>query len=261
MYDEPSEEPSERALDLAAKVRDKIDELRMHAELAAVFEGCRKFDAELRPGLDAQKAREVQRGMGKLEKSRPGDNAQLPASASDDAQFVLTYPTFHDLSLNNYHIHRRPGEAMIIRWLHADQVETFYERLQAHFNVGLEGLREDERQALEWKKGDDTELYLDALDRVEIDMADRFYRDQVRKGMFALSTQTADEMNIAYLCDYIIGEPAAEVVGQASAPGDAPTDKDLAWFFKLYLLRGVIEGIEMMCFFAYLQKTDDSFDF
>ena len=54
--------------------------------------------------------------------------------------------------------------------------------------------------------------------------------------------------------------PAEEIVGPASAPPDAPTEKDRAWFFKLFSLRGVIEGVEKMCFFTYLQKSDDSGD-
>ena len=54
---------------------------------------------------------------------------------------------------------------------------------------------------------------------------------------------------------------AAELVGAASAPPeDAPTEQDLAWFFKLFSLRGVIDGAEHMCFFTFMQKTDDSFD-
>jgi hypothetical protein len=48
------------------------------------------------------------------------------------------------------------------------------------------------------------------------------------------------------------------VVGEASAPPmDGATEQDLAWFFKLFSLRGVREGVEEMCFFAYLQKTEE----
>jgi hypothetical protein len=49
---------------------------------------------------------------------------------------------------------------------------------------------------------------------------------------------------------------AAEIVGDASAPPDAPTERDLAWFFKLFSLRGMVGGSERMCFFAFLQKSD-----
>ncbi len=76
--------------------------------------------------------------------------------------------------------------------------------------------------------------------------------------MFVLSTQTADEMDINHLCDFIMGVPAAEIVGPASAPPDAPTEQDRAWFFKLFSLRGMKEGVEQMFFFTYLQKSDDS---
>ncbi|MDB5303952.1 MAG: hypothetical protein JWM97_1501, partial [Phycisphaerales bacterium] len=40
---------------------------------------------------------------------------------------------------------------------------------------------------------------------------------------------------------------------------DEPTEQDLAWFFKLFSLRGTVDGTERMCFFTYLQKSDDSF--
>jgi hypothetical protein len=70
MFDEPQEDPAERSIDPAAQAKDKSDEFRMHAELCAVFEGPRKFDAVLRPDLDADLARDVQRTMGRLEKAK-----------------------------------------------------------------------------------------------------------------------------------------------------------------------------------------------
>jgi hypothetical protein len=262
MFDEPNsdEGPVEHSFSPADRAREKSDEFRMHAELAAVFEGNRKFDAEFRPGLDPQIARDVQRGMGKLEKAKAADSPVLPEPAAADAAALLTLPATRDLSTNNYHIHRRPGETMIIRWLEGDQVETYYERLQAHFDAALEGYKEDERQANEWKDASETQEYLKALDAVEVKMADRYLRDVIREhNFFVLSTQSADEMNIAHLCDYIMGVPAGEVVGSASAPPDEPTEQDLAWFFKLFSLRGIVDGTERMCFFTYLQKSDDSF--
>ena len=48
---------------------------------------------------------------------------------------------------------------------------------------------------------------------------------------------------------------------QSAPPEDQPTESDRAWFFKLFSLRCVVEGEERMCFFTYLQKSDDSFDF
>jgi hypothetical protein len=149
---------------------------------------------------------------------------------------------------------------MIVRWLAGEQVETFYERLQAHFDAALEGCKEDERQAHEWKRDPKAQAYLKALDAIEVRMADRYLRDLIRKhNLFVLSTQSADEINIAYLCDYVMGVPAADLVGSASAPPSEPTERDLAWFFKLFSLRGMSEGVERMWFFTYLQKSDDSF--
>ena len=261
MFDEPNDErPPERATDPAARAREKSDEFRMHAELAAVFEGRRKFDAALRPGLDAKVARDVQRTIARLEKSRLADAPLLPEPSAADAARLLALPeTTDDLPPNDYHIHRRPGETMIVRWLAGDQVESFYARIQAHFDVALNQFREEERQSLGWKQDPPTLAYLAALDALEVKMADRYLREVIRQHkVFVLSTQAADEISIAYLCDYLMGVSPAELVGPASAPPDEPTDQDLAWFFKLFSLRGMVEGLERMCFFTYLQKSDDN---
>ena len=258
MFDEPNEEPAERAFDPADRAKEKSDEFRMHAELAAVFEGCRKFDAGLYPGLDVEIARGVQRSMARLEKAKDANSPVLPASSAADAAALLDLYKARDLSTNNYHIHRRPGEVMIVRWLEGDQVETFYERIQAHFDAALTGFRDGERTSHEWKQDPKTLAYLAALDAVEVKMADRYLRDAIRQhNLFVLSTQAADELNIAYLSDYVMGVSAADIVGPASAPPDEPEEKDLAWFFKLFSLRGTVEGTERMCFFAFLQKSDD----
>jgi hypothetical protein len=259
MFEEPEESPSERVLDPAVMAREKSDEFRMHAELCAVFEGPRKFDAELRPQLDAEVAREIQRGMGRLEKAKTPDSPVLSGPAAADAAALLDLPATRGLSTNDYHIHRRPGEVMIVRWLAGDEVEQFYGRIQAHFDAALEGYKEDERQAREWKQDPKTLAFLAALDALEVRMADRYLRDLIRThGAAVLSTQSADELNIAYLADYVMGVPAEDIVGAASAPPEAPTEQDLAWFFKLFSLRGAKAGVEQMCFFTYLQKADDS---
>ena len=156
----------------------------------------------------------------------------------------------------------RPGEVMIVRWLAGEQVESFYERLQAHFNAALHQYREEERQSHGWKQDEATLKYLDALDKIEVKMSDRYLRDPIRQhNLFVLSTQTADELDIMHLTDYVMSVPPAEVVGPASAPPeDGATESDRAWFFKLFSLRGMHEGQERMCFFTYLQKVEDTFD-
>ena len=233
----------------------------MHAELAAVFEGHRKFDAELRPGLDPQLARDIQRGIGRLEKAKSPESPVLPEASGAEAADLLDLPKTKGLSTNDYHIHRRPGEVMIVRWLAGEQVETFYERIQAHFDVAMNGYREEERQAHEWKQNAETLAYLAALEAVEVKMPERYLREVIRQhNLFVLSTQSADEINIAYLCDHIMGVPPADLVGRAAAPPDEPTERDLAWFFKLFSLRGMVEGTERMCFFTYLQKSEDTFE-
>ena len=93
-------------------------------------------------------------------------------------------------------------------------------------------------------------------------MAERYLRDPIRKHkLFVLSTQTADEMDVLHLCDVLMSVSPADLVGAASAPPDEPTEQDRAWFFKLFFLRGAPGGVERACFFTFLQKTDDSFDF
>ncbi|HSU66355.1 MAG TPA: hypothetical protein VLJ39_05770, partial [Tepidisphaeraceae bacterium] len=262
MFDDPQEEPKERTFDPANRAKEKSDEFRMHAELAAVFEGPRKFDAQILTDLDPQLAREIQRTMLKLEKAKSPDHPLLPDGVAPDAAGLLNMANERGLSTNDYHISRRPGEVMIVRWLEGDQVQTYYDRIQAHFDAALEGFKEDERQAQEWKQDPKTLAYLKALDEIEVKMEERYLRDPIKKlKVFVLSTQTADEINIAYLTDHIMSVPAAEVVGSASAPEDGATEHDLAWFFRLFSLRGVRDGIEQMCFFAYLQKAEDTFEF
>jgi hypothetical protein len=261
MFDDPNddENPVERASDPAARAREKSDEFRMHAELCAVFEGVRKLDAQLRPGLDAEVAREVQRTIGRLEKAKAADTPVLPPAAAADAAALLDLPAARDLSTNDYHIYRRPGEVMIVRWLAGDEVEAFYERLQAHFDAALEHCRDEERHGQGWKQDPRTTAYLEALDALQVRMADRYLRDHIRKhNLFVLSTQSADELDILHLSDVIMGVGPAEIVGGASAPPDEqPTERDRAWFFKLFSLRGMKDGEERMCFFTYLQKSDE----
>ena len=151
---------------------------------------------------------------------------------------------------------------MVCRWLAGEQVETFYERMQAHFDAALNQYRAEERQQHEWKHDETTLRYLDFLDKLEVKMPERYLRGPIKEhGICVLSTQTADEIDILYLCDYVMGMDAWKVVGTASAPPEeGATERDRAWFFKLFSLRGTDEGEERMCFFAYLQKAEDTFD-
>jgi hypothetical protein len=258
MFDEPVEDPSERASSAADRAREKSDEFRTHAELAAVFEGQRKFDAEILPRLDPEIARETQKAIGRLEKAKMPDSPLLSQPAMAEAAQLLDLPAARGLSTNDYHIYRRPGEAMILRWLDGDQVETFYARLQAHFDAALEQYREDEKQSQGWKQDPQATAYLKALDGIKLRMEEKYLREIIRKHhVFVLSTQAVDEMDIVHLCDYLSGVPAAEIVGPASAPPDEPTERDRAWFFKLFSLRGMRDEREQMCFFTFLQKSDE----
>jgi hypothetical protein len=259
--DEPDEREAERPSDPVTRAREKADEFRMHAELAAVFEGARKFDAQIRSGLSIDIARDIQRTIARLEKSKVPDTPVIDPASAPEAARLLDLPTTGDLSTNDYHIHRRPGETMIVRWLAGELVDTFYERLQAHFDAALNAFRAEERQSLEWKQDPASLQYLEALDALEIKMPDRYLRDPIRQHkVYVLSTQTADEMDILHLSDYLMGVDAAEIVGRASAPPEEPTQQDRAWFFKLFSLRGVKSDLEQMCFFTYLQKAEDTFE-
>jgi len=266
MFDEPNEDEGQadrdKPLTPTDRAKEKSDEFRMHAELAAVFEGARKFEAQLRPGFDPELAREIQRGFGKLEKSKAAEHPVLPAESMPEAAKLLGLAKTRGISTSDYHIHRRPGEVVVIRWLNGDEVDHFYERLQAHFDAAMNAFRQEERASQEWKKDAQTLAYLDALDAVQIKMDERYLREPIRKHrIFVLSTQTADEINIKYLAEYIMGVGADELVGPASAPPEEPSERDLAWFYKLFSLRGVADdGQEQMCFFMYLQKTDDSME-
>ena len=259
MFDEPGERPAEHAADPAARAKEKADEFRMHAELAAVFEAKRKFDAQIDAHLDAEVARDVQRTIARLEKAKVPETPVIDPQFADEAKRILLMPQTATLSTNDYHIRRRPGEVILVRWLAGDEVETFYTRLQAHFDAALGAFKEEEKQQHAWRQDPQTLKYLEALDTLEVKIPDRYLRDPIRKhGVFILSTQAADEMDILHLCDYVMGVDASAVVGRASAPPeDGATEKDRAWFFKLFSLRGVIDGVERMCFFTFLQKADD----
>jgi len=262
MYEEPDEgeTPAERASDPAARAKDRADEFRMHAELVAVFEGVRKFDAEIDASLEPDVAREVQRAVAKLEKAKLPDVPVIKPESAGDALAILKLSETRGLSTNDYHIHRRPGEVMIVRWLAGgEQADTFYARLQAHFDAALNHFRAEERQANEWRQEPTTIQYLDALDALEVKMAERYLRPIIQQHkVYVLSTQTADEMDILHLADVVMGVDAAQIVGRKSAPPEeGASEKDRAWFFKLFSLRGMDGEVERMCFFTYLQKSDD----
>jgi hypothetical protein len=246
----------------AERAKSKSDEFRMFAELCAVFEGNRKFEARILTNLNAQIARECQKNVGRLEKSRMAESPVISAESSPLAAELLDLPnTSEKISTNDYHIHRRPGEVMILRWIAAEQVESFYTRLQAHFDSALQQFIEDQRQSHGWKQDPQTLAYLAALDAVNVKMEEKYLRAAIREHkVFLLSTQTADEMDISHLCDFVMGVPAAKIVGENSAPSEEPTEAERAWFFKLFALRGIKDGVEQMFFFTYLQKSDDGGD-
>lgn len=258
MRDDDAKEQSD---DVYTRVSEELNQFRLYSEIAAVFEGCRKFDALILPALSADIAREVQKGMARLEKSitEPALPVIPPDHAELAGQLLRTHQA-HDLSTNDYHIYRRPGETMILRWLEGEQVDTFYQRLQSHFDAMLENVREEHRWVDTSEMDEKAKQYHQLLrDADQIKLEDRWFRDLVRQqGVSVLSTQTVYEMNLAFLAEDVMGTSSAEVVGEESAVPFDPSEEDLAWFYKLFLLRGVRDGVEQMCFFTFLQKSNES---
>jgi len=220
MYEEPAEEPKNESNDPKQRAKEKADEFRTFAELAAVFEGVRKWDAMIRPNLSQDIARQCQRGVARLEKAKLPDLPVINPEFAPQAAELLDLPASNQLSTNDYHIARRPGEVMILRGLAGGEVAAFYERLQAHFDAALEAYREDQQSSHGWKQDPETTAYLEALSKIELKMEERYLRPQIRQHkFFVLSTQTADEMDIQHLCEYVMGVPADEVVGAARGEG------------------------------------------
>src|SRR3954470_20786713 len=129
--DEP-QDPAARVQDPKTRVKEKADEFRMHAEIAAVFEGPRKFEAAVRTDLADDLARDVQRRVARLEKAKSPESPILPPpTATADAIELLKLAEARELPTGDYHVRRRPGEVLIVRWLAGEDVETFYTRMQA----------------------------------------------------------------------------------------------------------------------------------
>ncbi len=257
--DEPT--PPDADPKAIARAKEKADELRMHAELAAVYEGVRKFDAVVYPDLPADLAMTLQRTIGKLGKSRLSQTPILPPEFNDDAAALLKFHETHALSTNNYHLNRRPGQVVFARWLASDDVATFYQRFQAHFDAARDAAVDEQEQSAGWQQSPANAAYVKALKDLKMNLPDRYLRDLLAKnGLYALSTQSADEMNIQYLCEYLMDTPIPDIVGPAAAPPTDPSEQDLAWYFKLFALRGGPKTDERMCFFTFLQKTDTSED-
>src|SRR4051812_22662671 len=114
--EEPIEPKADTHLKPEDRAAEKVADLRLHSELAAIFEAPRKFDASLIP-LDSDVARDVQRSMAKFERAKVGATPVLDAASMPEAFRILNLPTTSDLSTSDYHIYRRPGEVMIARWL------------------------------------------------------------------------------------------------------------------------------------------------
>ena len=112
MFDEPSESPQERNFDPAQRAKDKSEEFRVHAEVAAVFEGPRKFDAQI-VRLKDDLARDIQKRMARLEKAKTPESPILPPESAADAAALLNLSSSEKLASNDYYIYRRPGEVMM----------------------------------------------------------------------------------------------------------------------------------------------------
>ncbi len=258
MSDESPVQPAQRA-------RERIDEIRMYAELGAIYEGTHKFDADIRP-LSGNTAREFQQGVAKLARQKVENSSLIHPESTSDALGLLKRAV--DLGTNDYHLARKPGEVILVRSLVGPQVDQFYERMEAHLKAGIEGLREDEEQALAWKDDPETRAYLKALGEPVDPMALRYARPVVKQHPVAvLSTWTADEISISYLVESIMQRNISDIVDPANVPEDGMDESQLAWFFRLFSLRAAPldpdtkQRTEQILFFTFLQKTDDDFEF
>jgi hypothetical protein len=262
MFDDPDESRAETANDAAQRATEKLAELRMYAELAAIYEGPRKFGADIRPDLPGDPARFLQKSLAKLARSKVEHTCLIAEAETPLADDVLTHYRSIGLSTGDYHCYTRPGEVMMLRWLAGDEVDTFYDRFQAHFEAGLAQAREEEKHNHAWKNDQKLNDYLEALQKTTTTMVDYYARPAIRSApLRVLSTLTAEEMNIEFLTGQIMNRSPVDVVGTAFAPPAEASESDLAWFYRLFSLRGVVDDIETMCFFTYLQKVDDSMEF
>ncbi|MEM8872914.1 MAG: hypothetical protein AAGD32_01530 [Planctomycetota bacterium] len=258
MYEEPDERSSEAAIDPKQRAAEKAEEFRIHAELAAVFEAPRKFDADVLPGADAV-LKEVQQAIGKMHKGQDPKLGPLvtPTHVADAAR-LLAIPDTQSISTDDYHTRQGVGEMLIGRWLRGDEVDTFYERYQAHFDAALGHFREEERSAKEWKGDDDTLAYLDALDAIDGKLADQQLRPVVQEHkVHVLTTLTVGEFDILYLTDQLMGVDVDTLLGEGSELPAEPTEADRTWFMQLFSLRGIHREAEAMLLFAFLQKADE----
>jgi len=251
------------ASDPEVRAREAAEQLRIHCELAATFEGPRKFDDRVKTGLDVGTARDLQQAIGKLEKQKtPKLGPVLPQEAMEAARVVLEWPADHPgLDAGSYHVHRRPGEAILVRWLAGDRVGRFYDRVAEHFNVAHQQRLEDEKTELGWRQDEDDQKYLESFEKIE-PQPDVWYLRKLlnQHGLLALSTLAVEEMDILHLCDHLMGIPAFKVVGEHNAPDPddpSPPESERVWYFKLFNLRGTVADTERMCTFAFLQRAGD----
>lgn len=258
MSDESPAQPTQRA-------RERIDEIRMYAELGAIYEATHKFDADILP-LSGNDARDFQQAVAKLARQKVENSSLIQPQATADALGLLKRAI--ELGTNDYHLARKPGEVILLRSLQGPEVDQFYDRMEAHLKAGIEGLREDEEQALAWKDDPDTRAYLKALADPVDPMATRYARPIVQQHPVAiLSTWTADEISISYLVESIMQRNISDVVDPSNIPEDGMDESQLAWFFRLFSLRAAPldpdtkQRTEHMLFFTFLQKTDDDFEF
>ena len=267
MFDDDADEAPARRTDPEQAARDKLEELRMYAELAAVFEGPRKFDHDLRRDLPSDLAQRLQRGMLTLERARPNQVQILPDEQVPLARELLSANDPAGLTCGDYHACVRPGQVVMARWIRGEDFDVFHERLLAHFDAMLAGHIEDEESARAWQGDPSLPKYLESLEKFKPNLADRYLVAFVRSGRVpaCLSTHTADELNIAFLAETVMGLSVPEVVGPQAGAATSDEDDDdaypdesaLAWYFKLYLLRGTVERVPTACFFAFLQKTSN----
>lgn len=299
MFDDPDDASQSRRVGPEQAAAEKLEELRMYAELAAVFEGTARFGHAVRHDLPARVARQLQRGMVTLERARDGSVQLIPPEQVPLAHELLRLHRLEQLTLCDYHGCGESGELHIARWVAGSDFDTVFERLQAHFESMLEGHIEEEREARGWRGDPYVSAYLAALERLKPDLPTRYLLPYLRSGAVpaCLSTHTVDNLSVSFLCSTVMqidapvlfapwhnmtAEEAAEYFADIDddeviasmlklgrEPGSEPDDlppvdlsalTDPPWlshYFKLFLLRGMVDQSLVACFYAFFQLVID----
>ena len=135
---------------------------------------------QLLPGLDPEVAREVQRGMARLEKAKSPDSPVLPQPSAADAAALLDLPR-RPRPVHQRLPHPPPARRSDDRPLAPGRAgRDVLRAASGPLRRGPGGVQGGRAAGQEWKQDPQTLAYLTALDAIEVRMADRYLRDEIR---------------------------------------------------------------------------------